>query len=480
MGILFSDNAATTLAAGISDTDTIITVAPSAGANFPAVTGGSGNYFVITLEDAMGNREFVKVEHRSGDTFGSVGFPCTRGFWNDSGKYPPRSWTPTTVVDIRWSANAITATFTDHFSAAVTSINQLTPSADKYIYYTSSTAASLGTITAYARTILDDADQPTAFNTICGPGGTINGNLVVNGVVPGLEALNVVGNANHAIHGIGGVGYAGVWGSTQSGEYYGLVGHNNSHSFYGVGRLENTGRPGVPEYSAQFHASPGNAGSLIGYSPNTSVYGILGYQTTHCFYGAGNMYVGGDVSVSGTLQVTGNVGFGGVTTIGAFGQLYTGSTYMQVGTAGAQVLGFHTNGINRMTLDTNGCLGLANTTPTAPEHVTSKTYVDNVILTRAGVNANYDWLLVYDPGTRYTGVVNLHASFGPGVFMVYISDGSRYIVITHGGGGATLEMRSGAGVNLDTTHAYSADNIRRNDIGDNFGILQIYKLRKLA
>ncbi len=84
MAILLSNNAATKLAVDIAATDTIITVDAGTGDRFPAVTGGSGDYFVITLEDSSGNREFVRVDHRVGDVFGDLTYPCQRGYWGST------------------------------------------------------------------------------------------------------------------------------------------------------------------------------------------------------------------------------------------------------------------------------------------------------------------------------------------------------------------------------------------------------------
>lgn len=114
MGILFTDNAATTLASGINNTDTILTVASSSGSRLPSVTGGGSDFFVLTMEDASGNREFIKVNHRSGDTLGSVSYPCVRGYYGSTA----RSWTTSDQVDIRLSTNAIDDWFEASFDAA--------------------------------------------------------------------------------------------------------------------------------------------------------------------------------------------------------------------------------------------------------------------------------------------------------------------------------------------------------------------------
>lgn len=62
--ILFKNNAYSTLAAGITDVATTLSVQTGHGDRFPTVTGTDIAY--ITLEDGSGNREIVKVTARSG------------------------------------------------------------------------------------------------------------------------------------------------------------------------------------------------------------------------------------------------------------------------------------------------------------------------------------------------------------------------------------------------------------------------------
>ena len=68
MAILFTNNAATNLAASITSGDTSLTVASGGGALFPNPT--SPDYFLVTLVGISGTPiEIVKVTARSGDTF---------------------------------------------------------------------------------------------------------------------------------------------------------------------------------------------------------------------------------------------------------------------------------------------------------------------------------------------------------------------------------------------------------------------------
>ena len=65
MTIKFTNNAISTLASGITDSATSITVASGDGSKFPSLTGSE--YFRATLIDASNNLEIVKVTARSSD-----------------------------------------------------------------------------------------------------------------------------------------------------------------------------------------------------------------------------------------------------------------------------------------------------------------------------------------------------------------------------------------------------------------------------
>jgi hypothetical protein len=67
---LFTNNAFSTLASGINDSVTALTVASSDGALFPNPTGG--NYFYATLIDTSGNIEIIKCTTRSTDAFSVI------------------------------------------------------------------------------------------------------------------------------------------------------------------------------------------------------------------------------------------------------------------------------------------------------------------------------------------------------------------------------------------------------------------------
>ena len=72
MTVQFKNNAFSTLAAGISDSATALTVAATHGARFPTITGSQ--YFYATLIDSSNNLEIVKVTAKSGtsDSFTTI------------------------------------------------------------------------------------------------------------------------------------------------------------------------------------------------------------------------------------------------------------------------------------------------------------------------------------------------------------------------------------------------------------------------
>lgn len=67
MTIKFTNNATTTLASGITNVDTSLTVATGSGVLFPTLSGA--DVFYVTLANIAGNVEIVQVIARAGDVF---------------------------------------------------------------------------------------------------------------------------------------------------------------------------------------------------------------------------------------------------------------------------------------------------------------------------------------------------------------------------------------------------------------------------
>jgi hypothetical protein len=91
MGLKFANNATTTLAAGISNSATSLSVQSGAGGLFPTLT--ASDYFYCTLANISGNVEIVKVTARSADTFTVVrGYDNTTAMaWNAGDKVELRA-----------------------------------------------------------------------------------------------------------------------------------------------------------------------------------------------------------------------------------------------------------------------------------------------------------------------------------------------------------------------------------------------------
>ena len=66
MGVKVENNAFGVLSAGITTSDTTITLDSGEGARFPTL--GSGDYFYATIVDTSNNLEIVKVTARSNDS----------------------------------------------------------------------------------------------------------------------------------------------------------------------------------------------------------------------------------------------------------------------------------------------------------------------------------------------------------------------------------------------------------------------------
>lgn len=156
MGLKFGNFCRAKLATPPSGTGGLsFTVEAGKGALFPTLSAGDYAYLVFKNADKSVN-EVVKVEARSTDAFtiatGGRGLDGTTA----------QTWTANDYVELCMTNIALA----EVFNAAVTTIGALTPAADRYPYYSSATAAALGTITAFARTVLDDADAATARTTL--------------------------------------------------------------------------------------------------------------------------------------------------------------------------------------------------------------------------------------------------------------------------------------------------------------------------
>lgn len=98
MAYLAKNNAYSTLAGSLTNVATSLTVQTGHGDRFPAVT--SPNYTMVTLEDASGNREIVKVTAR---TAASDLMTIVRAQENTAA----RSWAAGDIVELRFTAGVM-------------------------------------------------------------------------------------------------------------------------------------------------------------------------------------------------------------------------------------------------------------------------------------------------------------------------------------------------------------------------------------
>jgi hypothetical protein len=107
---LFANNASSTLAGGISDTQTTLAVQTGDASKFPDPTGG--DWFMATIVDAAGNIEIVKCTARSGAILTVV-----RGQENT----PGTTFSAGARIGQRWTAGTLDSVFSDIAGKADTS-----------------------------------------------------------------------------------------------------------------------------------------------------------------------------------------------------------------------------------------------------------------------------------------------------------------------------------------------------------------------
>ena len=157
MVAIFTNNATGKLGSNVAVGDTSIILQTGMGEPFPSPSGG--DYFPATLVKSDGTLEIVKCTARSGDVLTVV-----------------RSQEGTTAkafsigdrVSLRITAGSLVDFIGNKqpLDATLTALAGLTTSADKLIYATGSDVFAITALTAFARTLLDDADAAALCTTI--------------------------------------------------------------------------------------------------------------------------------------------------------------------------------------------------------------------------------------------------------------------------------------------------------------------------
>lgn len=157
MVAIFANNATGKLGGDVTTSSTTLILQTGNGALFPSPT--AGDYFPITVVKADGTLEIMKCTARSVDTL-----TVTRSQEGTTAKV----FTIGDRVSLRMTAGSLVDFIGNKqpLNATLTALAGLTTSADKLIYATGSDVFAITALTAFARTLLDDADAAALCTTI--------------------------------------------------------------------------------------------------------------------------------------------------------------------------------------------------------------------------------------------------------------------------------------------------------------------------
>lgn len=245
MPVLFTNNASTTLAAGITNVATSITVATGQGALFPTITGS--NFFYATLANTSNVLEIVKVTARSGDvmtvTRGQDGTTATAYSTGDKFELRP------TAAALAWKVDQdFAGTLTGALTlSATTTINGTLTGTGVTARFSSPGAIGNTTASTGAFTTL------TASTSVTAPNMVVNGATVpANGVY--LPAANTLGFSSNSVS-RGTVNSTGNWviNAPTSGVAFTVNGVSGTHSL----QIEDS--TGTTAFDAGYLGAPQNS-----------------------------------------------------------------------------------------------------------------------------------------------------------------------------------------------------------------------------
>lgn len=308
MPVLYANRASSTLAAGITNSATSLSVAAGHGARFPAIT--APDYFYATLDDSAGNVEIVRVTARSTDTFTIVrGQDGTSGLAFSAGATIELRVVKAMLDDFKLDAadtRVRVATTGNITLSGLQTIDGVSVAAgDRVLVRSQSTAANNGVYIASASTWTRalDADSPedVAGKVVSVTAGSLNGGLSFKTNYKATDgAIGTAGQFWYAVVTVGGnwgisiTGNAGsatqllnartLWGQSFNG------GANVSGNLTSVGNITGTGGVTLTATAAQL--------TLAATGSNSVSIRTNGVERLRAYGGGGVLVTGGELFIA--------------------------------------------------------------------------------------------------------------------------------------------------------------------------------------